>query len=236
MIIRISKDKNNPYVIINKQFLQDNRLSWKAKGIMSYLLSLPDDWQIYEEELSKHSKDGLKALKSGIKELLFFKYLSRHKTRTNKGQYAGWEYIVYETSPTIPKADVGFSDVRKRQVTNNDVTDNDLTNYNNDNGVFPNGKDSYCVNRDVVNAMKTYMTNYYKQRTKKKHPYLKPEQNKSVYQNIASFAEENCLDQEGIEEVMLCYFNNKAIDTDWNINHFATEGIMMNRLYECDIT
>ena len=107
---------------------------------------------------------------------------------------------------------------------------------NNDNGVFPDGKDSYCVNRDVVNAMKTYMTDYYKQRTKKKHPYLKPQQYKSVYQNIASFAEENGLDQEGIEEIMLCHFNNKAIDTDWNINHFATEGIMINRLYECGLT
>lgn len=101
---------------------------------------------------------------------------------------------------------------------------------NNDNGIFSDEKDS--INKDVVNAMKKYMNDLYKQRTKRKHPYLKPEQYKRVYESIDSFAEENSLDYDGIVEVMICYLNNKALDTDWNINHFATEGIMMNRFYE----
>jgi len=231
MIIRITKDKNNPYVIINKKFLQDFRLSWKSKGILAYLLSLPDDWKIYEEELVKHADDGIKALKTGIKELVKFGYIQRTKARNEQGQYVGWEYCVHETSPTIPFSDVGFSDVRKSPATNNDSTNNDLTNYNNDNGVFSGEKDS-IKNQDVINAMKKYMHDLYKQRTHKKHPYLKPEQYKRIYENIAAFAEENCLDFDGIIEIMICYLNNKALDTDWNINHFATEGIMMNRFYE----
>lgn len=232
MIIRISKDKSNPYVIINKQFLQDKRLSWKAKGIMAYLLSLPDDWQIYEEELSDHSDDGIKALKSGIKELLDLGYMQRTKTRNKQGRYSGWQYDVHETAPTIPFSDVGFSDVRKWQPTNNESTKNNNTEYNNDNdnGVLPSGKNSEC-NQDVVNAVKTYMTDLYKQKTKKKHPFLKPEQYKQVYSNINAFANEYCLDYDGIVELMLKNFNSK-IETDWNINHFATEGIMLNRLYE----
>ena len=104
----------------------------------------------------------------------------------------------------------------------------------NDNGVFSTEKDSF-VNREVVNAMKTYMNDLYKQRTKKKHPVLKPEQYRRIYDSIASFVEENSLDYDGIVEVMICYFNNKALNTDWNINHFATEGIMQNRLYESGV-
>lgn len=107
-------------------------------------------------------------------------------------------------------------------------------NTKNDNGVFSTEKDSF-VNREVVNAMKTYMNDLYKQRTKKKHPVLKPAQYRRIYDSIASFAEENSLDYDAIVEVMICYFNNKALNTDWNINHFATEGIMQNRLYESGV-
>lgn len=232
MIIRISKDKSNPYVIINKQFLQDKRLSWKAKGIMAYLLSLPDDWQIYEEELSDHSDDGIKALKSGIKELLDLGYMKRTKVRNKQGRYSGWQYDVHETAPTVPFSDVGFSDVRKWQPTNNESTNNNITEYNNDNdnGTLPCGKGSEC-NQDVVNAMMTYMIDFYPQRTKKKHPHLKTEQYRTVYANISAFVDEYSLDYDGIIENMLAFLNSK-IRTDFNINHYATEGIMLNRLYE----
>jgi hypothetical protein len=53
-VFRIQKDKENPYVILNKQFLHEPILTAKAKGILAYLLSLPDDWKIYESELIKH--------------------------------------------------------------------------------------------------------------------------------------------------------------------------------------
>jgi len=118
----------------------------------------------------------------------------------------------------------------KKLGTNN--TNSIIQNKENDNGVFSEEKDSGCVDVDVVNAMKTYMNDLYKQRTHRKHPYLKPEQYRTVYANIASFANEHNLDQQGIEDMMVTYFNCKSLDTDWNINHFATEGIMMNRMYE----
>lgn len=231
MIIRIAKDKNNPYVIINKKFLQDPRLSWKAKGILAYLLSLPDDWKIFEEELAKHAYDGIKALKTGIKELVYWGYIERKKSRNDQGKYTGWEYCVRETSPTIPFSDVGFSDVRKRPATNNDVTDNNSSNDNNDNGVFST-RENTQINEDVVEAIKLYMNDLYKQRTNKKHPYLKTVQYKQIYETINSFANENNLDYDGIVEIMVGFLNSKSMKTDWNINHFATEGIMLNRLYE----
>ena len=81
-IYRVAKDKNNPYVMINKALLKDEGLSWKAKGILSYLLSLPDDWQIYESELQNHASDGIDSLRSGIQELIQHGYI--HRKRRNE--------------------------------------------------------------------------------------------------------------------------------------------------------
>ena len=83
-IFRVIKNKENPYVMINKQFLDDERLSWKSKGILTYLLSKPDSWQIYETELTKHSTDRLDSLKSGLKELINIGYVRREQIRNRK--------------------------------------------------------------------------------------------------------------------------------------------------------
>ena len=127
-IYRIIKDKENPYVMINKQFLNDERLSWKAKGILTYLLSMPDDWQIYENELVKHSKDGITSLKSGIKELIELGYIIRKQLRNEKGQFKGYEYCVYEIPAEIGFSNNGDPNNGKPHTTNNNITNNDLTN------------------------------------------------------------------------------------------------------------
>ena len=127
-MFRVNKDKNNPYVMLNKGFLNDERLSWKAKGILSYLLSLPDDWQIYEVEIQKHSADGITSLKSGIKELMENGYIKREQTRNDKGHFIGYKYQVYEVSTEMRKSDIGESNNRESHTTNNDLNNNDITN------------------------------------------------------------------------------------------------------------
>jgi hypothetical protein len=71
--IRGRKDRN--YTVMDNTFLKDVRLSWKAKGVMAYLLSLPDDWQIYLSEIETHSPDGKSSLASAINELKEYGYL-----------------------------------------------------------------------------------------------------------------------------------------------------------------
>ena len=56
-------------------FLEDKRLSWKAKGLMGYLLSLPDDTDISVELISKSCKDGKSSIKAGLKELIAAGYI-----------------------------------------------------------------------------------------------------------------------------------------------------------------
>ncbi len=91
---RVNKSKN--YTTINNTGLRDERLSWKAKGILAYILSLPDDWVFYMEEISNHAKDGIDSLRVGMKELKKFGYVRRFPVKNEKGKITNWETIIYE--------------------------------------------------------------------------------------------------------------------------------------------
>ena len=123
-IYRIKKDKDNPYVMVNKALSGNHRLSWKAKGIMLYLLSLPDNWQVYESEITKHATDGIRATRSGIKELIAAGYIHRIQKRTETSQFAGYEYVVHESPQKPLKSTV----ITKRKNAKQHTTNN---NYNN---------------------------------------------------------------------------------------------------------
>jgi hypothetical protein len=94
-VIRVKK-RDDPYVILDKLFLSNNALSWKAKGLLAYLLSKPDDWQIAENDLIRQSKDGRDAVRAGLRELEIHGYLTRRQIRVSGGKFARTEYVVYE--------------------------------------------------------------------------------------------------------------------------------------------
>ena len=103
--IRVRKDKNNPYVMLNKSFLNDRNLSFKAKGLLAYLLSKPDDWIVYEGELAKASADGRHSVRAAIKELIEFGYMERERTRDEKGLLRQMECNVHEVPRTEAPAE-----------------------------------------------------------------------------------------------------------------------------------
>jgi hypothetical protein len=94
-ILRVRKKQNN-FVFLDKGFLQDTSLSLKAKGLLAYLLSLPDPWKIYLKELQAHHTDGRESIQSGIKELIKHRYVVRDTLRVQGGQFGGNNYLVYE--------------------------------------------------------------------------------------------------------------------------------------------
>lgn len=71
-------------------------MSLKAKGLLSLMLSLPDDWSYNVSGLVKLSKDGKDSVMSALAELEAFGYLKRMQVTNNKGQFAGVEYNIYE--------------------------------------------------------------------------------------------------------------------------------------------
>lgn len=125
-IIRTSK-RENPYVMIDKYGLNDERLSWKAKGLLAYLLSKPDDWQVYETDLIKRATDGRDSVRTGLRELEKFGYLSRRQIRGENGSFGHVEYIIYERPVTEDIPDDGKSVDGKKPMTENPSTENPST-------------------------------------------------------------------------------------------------------------
>lgn len=92
--IRVNKSKN--YSVMSNYHFQDKRLSWKLKGMLSTMLSLPDTWDYSIAGLTQLADDGDSATRSGLKDLEKFGYLKRTPIR-EKGKIVDWEYTVYET-------------------------------------------------------------------------------------------------------------------------------------------
>lgn len=92
-IIRV--EKNQDYTVINNTSLYDERLSWKAKAIHVFMLSKPDNWTFYNEEMVKWAKDGLDSFSSGLKELKKFGYVKKEQRRGQNGKFE-WVTVVYE--------------------------------------------------------------------------------------------------------------------------------------------
>jgi hypothetical protein len=106
-VFRVKKDKENPYVMVNRYYIYDNRLSLKAKGLMSYFLSRPDDWEFYVEEIKTHTTDKETAITSAIKELLNAGYIKRDIKRNEHGKFAGgYDYIVHEVPIEVASDEV----------------------------------------------------------------------------------------------------------------------------------
>jgi len=94
-IFRIKKHIS-PYVILDKTCLEDDDLSWKAKGIHAYLVSKPDDWTVRLTQLMASSTDGRDSVRSALKELTDAGYITRRPIQAETGQFQGQEWIVYE--------------------------------------------------------------------------------------------------------------------------------------------
>lgn len=131
-VFRVYKESGN-FVTVHKNFIHDDNLSWKAKGILLYLLSRPDDWRIYETELNKHSSDGRDSLRTGIKELEQAGYIHRTRRRNEKGQLREYEYQVFEQPNQIGKTYVGKTNIGKSNIGKSNTTNNNSTNNNNTN-------------------------------------------------------------------------------------------------------
>ena len=101
-IMRFSKGKKNPYFLCLTATINDRRLSCKAKGLLCYLLSKPDNWYVNYADLTSHCSDGIKSIRSSINELIKNGYLVRSQLRSNNGRFGYHDFIIYE-KPQKPK-------------------------------------------------------------------------------------------------------------------------------------
>ena len=80
--------------------LRDPNLSNKARGLLSTMLSLPDNWDYTTRGLAKICKDGVDGITAQLKELEQYGYLIRHRIRDTGGRIVDMEYIIYERPHT----------------------------------------------------------------------------------------------------------------------------------------
>lgn len=93
-VFRINKTNN--FTIMSNTHFKEKKMSLKAKGLLSLMLSLPDDWDYSIAGLATLSKDGKDSVMSALAELEKFGYLTRRRLTNEKGQFAGVEYNIYE--------------------------------------------------------------------------------------------------------------------------------------------
>ena len=162
-VFRVEKKSN--YTIISNLHLQDKALSLKAKGMLTLMLSLPEDWDMTLKGLVALSNDGIDSVRSTIKELEEHGYLSRSRGRNARGQMLCTEYTIHEKSTLTENTEnnaennqVGKSDV---DVSRDQVGKSDVD-ISRDQVGFPKiGKPIYG-NSDTIKDLKNKKTEYTK--------------------------------------------------------------------------
>lgn len=102
-------ERTRDYTVMSNHHLKNRSLSLKAKGLLSVMLSLPDEWDYTLRGLATISKEGVDAIREAIRELEDAGYIIRSRGRNDKGQLAGTEYVIYEhphQSPNAPALDI----------------------------------------------------------------------------------------------------------------------------------
>jgi predicted transcriptional regulator len=127
-IIRVIKNKN--YSVIANGIFRDQRISLKAKGLLGILLSLPQNWNLSIEGLTKITKEGRHSITNTITELIENGYIDRNQIR-DKGKFVGYQYIVNEkpksakpiTAKPLTEKPIQLSKENNKVKKNKDITE-----------------------------------------------------------------------------------------------------------------
>lgn len=130
-VFRINKTNN--YTVMSNHHFKEKKMSLKAKGLLSLMLSLPDDWDYSISGLATLSKDGKDSIMSALAELEKFGYLTRTRLTNEKGQFAGVEYNIFEIpqpkNPTSEKPNSANENSENSNAENPAQLNTNLTNH-----------------------------------------------------------------------------------------------------------
>ena len=111
-VFRIERTRD--YTVMSNHHLRNEKLSLKAKGLLSMMLSLPDDWNYTTRGLAKICKEGVDAIGGALRELERAGYIVRHQMRDRQGRISDTEYVIYEQpqpkNPDTPQPDTAAPD------------------------------------------------------------------------------------------------------------------------------
>ena len=111
-VFRIERTRD--YTVMSNHHLRDKALSLKSKGLLSMMLSLPEDWNYTTRGLAKICKEGVDAIGGALRELESAGYIVRHQMRDRQGRICDTEYVIYEQpqpkAPDTPQPDTASPD------------------------------------------------------------------------------------------------------------------------------
>lgn len=211
-------ERTRDYTVMSNYHLRDKSLSLKAKGLLSQMLSLPEDWDYTLTGLSFINRESKDAIRTAIVELETAGYIIRHQTTDASGKFAANEYIIHESpiSPLPPKPS-----------SENPTTDNPLTEK-------PLSENPTQLNIDIQNTEKrntdrvsTDSIPFFSGKTAASPPEAKRRETASTDEMI-NYRE---LIRENIEYTILCQSNPYDVETLNEIVELMTEIVCAKRKY-----
>lgn len=194
-VFRVHKNEN--YTVLSNYHFKEKGMSLKAKGLLSLMLSLPENWDYSAAGLVTLSKDGKDSVNAALKELEKFGYLRRTQAYDESGKFGGYNYEIFEQPSEIVKAET-MAKAKKpstaKPFAENPSTENPTTenppqlNTNNSNtkklntkilnteeeerkkGAAPTGYDAIINDRDFTEEVKTAIYEFIKMRKLIKKP------------------------------------------------------------------
>ena len=119
-VFRIERTRD--YTVMSNHHLRNHELSLKAKGLLSMMLSLPDDWNYTTRGLAKICKEGVDAIGNALRELETAGYIVRNQLRDQQGRISDTEYVIYEKpqprQPETPRPDTAVPDTASPDTEN----------------------------------------------------------------------------------------------------------------------
>lgn len=177
-----------PFTRIINDSLHDERLSFKARGLLAYMLSKPDNFKFYLDELTKHTTEGKDSIRAGMKELEQLGYVHRYPVKNERGKIMSWELDIYE-SPSL-RPDSGFPQLENPTLITNDILITNDKRFN-----------KYLTLRDEGNSyIKTYLR-YFSLKKNKQHMGVTEEQREWIMDQIEHLREHDITAADWEEQV-----------------------------------
>ena len=104
-VFRIEKTRD--YTVMSNHHLKDRTLTLKSKGLLSMMLSLPDEWNYTTRGLAAICREGVDSIGAALKELENHGYIRRTQLRDEKGKITDTEYVIYEMPQCEPSSSPG---------------------------------------------------------------------------------------------------------------------------------
>ena len=122
-VFRIERTRD--YTVMSNHHLRNGKLSLKAKGLLSMMLSLPEDWNYTTRGLAAICKEGVDAIGGALRELETAGYIVRYQLRDRQGRISDTEYVIYEQpqpkNPDTPQPDTASPDTENPDMVKPDT-------------------------------------------------------------------------------------------------------------------